>query len=69
MGKVPKRKYCFYTKWQGNELECACLFHNPCCNQYKNCEEIELELRPYDDIEECMRARRYKRENGAIRQK
>lgn len=68
--KVKNKKYCFYSNWQGNELTCACLFHNPCCDRFEKCEEIELELKPYDDIEECLRnQRRYVRHKGALKQK
>lgn len=67
MSKV--RKYVFYSNWDRQNLICACLFHNPCCDKYKKCEEIELELRPYDDVESCMRSRRYKRNSrGCIEQ-
>jgi hypothetical protein len=66
---VSKRKYAFYTKWQAKELECACLVFNPLCDKNKGCEELELTLNPYEDIEECMRERSYKRVGGALRQK
>ena len=65
---VKKKKYVFLTKWNKHCLECACLFHNPMCDS-KVCEEIELEYSPYQDLEECMKARRYQRKNGALRQK
>ena len=64
-----KRKYVFLSNWDRYYLKCACLFHNPLCENHKNCEEIELTLAPYDDIETCMRERRYERKNGALRQK
>ena len=65
---MSKRKYVFYTKWQSNDLECACLFFNPLCDRCKDCEEVELTLNPYEDLETCMRERSYKRKNGALRQ-
>ena len=69
MGKAKKRDYVFLTKWEGQELKCACLFHNPMCSS-KVCEEIELSLLPYQDLEECMKEQRmYKRgKGGSIKQ-
>lgn len=64
-----KRKIALYTKWNKHELECACNFFNPLCEKYKQCEEIEVALDPYADIEECMKERSYKRVNGAVRQR
>ncbi len=53
MSKIKKKQYVFYTNWNKHELKCACLFHNPCCYQVpKECEEIELEYSPYEDLEE-----------------
>lgn len=69
MGKVKRKDYIFLSKWNGEELKCACLFYNPLCRHNKECEEIELSLLPYEDLETCMKARRYKRKNGALRQK
>lgn len=69
MGKAKRKDYVFLSKWDGQELRCACLFHNPLCIDNKECEEIELSLLPYEDVVECMKARRYQRTNGAIRQK
>lgn len=67
---VPIRKFVFYSKWNKDNMVCACLFHNPCCENHKNCEEIELELKPYDDLEEVMKQRRYIRsKGGALKQK
>ena len=68
MGKVKKKEYVFLSKWEGQDLKCACLFHKPMCDS-KVCEEIELSLLPYQDVESCMRERRYERRNGALRQK
>ena len=67
---MSKRKYVFYSNWNKHSLKCACLSHNPCCKKVPTeCEEIELTLNPYDDIETCMRARRYKRNSrGALEQ-
>ncbi|WP_180270956.1 hypothetical protein [Clostridium tertium] len=50
-------------------MECACLFHKPKCKDNKGCEEIELSLLPYEDVVECMKARRYERRKGSLRQK
>ena len=69
MGKAKRKDYVFLSKWDGQELRCACLFHNPLCINYKDCEELELSLLPYEDVVECMKARRYQRINGAIKQK
>lgn len=69
MGKAKRKDYVFLSKWDGQELRCACLFHNPLCSDNKECEEIELSLLPYEDVIDCMKARRYQRSNGAIRQK
>ena len=69
MGKAKRKDYVFLSKWDGQELRCACLFHNPLCSDNKGCEEIELSLLPYEDVVECMKARRYQRANGAIKQK
>lgn len=68
--KVKKRQYIFLSNWDGQDLKCACLFHNPCCtNVPKVCEEIELTLAPYEDLERCMKARKYKRNSrGALEQ-
>lgn len=68
---INKRKFVFYTKWNKNDLVCACLFHNPCCKEHRQCEELEMELKPYDDIEEVMKNQRaYTRgKGGALKQK
>lgn len=69
MSKVRKRQFVFLSNWEGQELKCACLFHSPLCKNNKKCEEIELSLSPYEDIEECMKARRYKRNShGSLKQ-
>lgn len=69
VGEVKARQYVFYSRWDKHELKCACLFGNPCCDRYRQCEEIELKLKPYEDVESCMnKARKYKRHKGAIRQ-
>lgn len=69
-----KRKFAFYTSWSGkDEMECACLICNPCCDRWKNgkCEEIELTLNPYDDLENVMKSQRpFRRgKGGALKQK
>ncbi|MBS6503490.1 hypothetical protein PMY38_11800 [Clostridium tertium] len=69
MGKVKRKDYVFLSKWDGEEMECACLFHKPKCKDNKGCEEIELSLLPYEDVVECMKARRYERRKGSLRQK
>lgn len=67
--KVKNRRYCFYTKWnEHDEMVCGCLVDNKLCS-CKECEELELTLKPYDDIETVAReARRYKRVNGRMRE-
>lgn len=69
MSNVKKRRYVFLSNWEEQDLKCACLFHNPLCQKYKKCEEIELTLSPYEDLESCMKERKYQRVNGALRQK
>ena len=67
---IKDRKVVLLSKWTKNELLCACLFFNPLCSCNKECEEIEVTIKPYDDIEECLRSKRtYKRHNGALRQR
>ena len=70
MSNVKKRKCVFLSNWEGQELKCACLFNNPLCVNHKKCEEIELTLSTYEDLEQYMRERRYTRaKGGAIKQK
>lgn len=69
MGKVKRRDYVFLSNWEGQELKCACLFHKPLCKNNRECEEIELSLLPYEDVVDCMKARRYERRRGVLRQK
>lgn len=57
MGKVKKKDYVFLSKWEGQDLKCACIFHKPMCSS-RTCEEIELSLLPYQDLESCMRNKR-----------
>lgn len=67
--KVNKRKIVMLSKWNGWDMVCACLQCNPLCSN-KECEEIEVSIKPYEDIEECLRnARGYKRHNGALKQR
>ncbi len=61
-------KITFYTKWDGQELICACYIKNPMCSHYKECEEIELEFDKYANIHECMKHRKYKKQGGVIKQ-
>ena len=68
MANLNKKQYIFLSNWEGQYLKCACLFHKPLCDKHKECEEIEL-LFPYEDIEECMKSRRYERRKGALKQK
>ena len=68
MVKVKRKDYVFLSKWEGQDLVCACMFFNPKCNS-KECEEIELSLLPYENLEQCMKERKYQRVNGALRQK
>ena len=65
-----KRRIVLLSNWNKDELICACLFCNPCCDR-KGCEELEVTLNPYDDIESVMKeARRYSRgKGGALKQK
>ena len=63
------KRYKFNTRWNGKELRCACLYGNACCDRFKTCEVLELTLHEFEGIGECMKARKYKREKGAIRQK
>lgn len=69
MSKIKKREYVFLSNWVGQDLKCACLFHNPLCKDNKKCEEIELTLAPYEDLETCMKERSYERRNRALRQR
>lgn len=68
---MSKKKYLFLSRWNKENKEiliCACLKSNPCCDRFKTCEEVELTLDPYDDIEIVMKEKAYKRINGALRQ-
>ena len=68
--KAKKRRIVMLSKWNDWDMVCACLQCNPLCKNYKECEEIEVAIRPYEYIEECLRNKRsYKRVNGALRQK
>jgi hypothetical protein len=63
-------RYKFNTRWNGKVLRCACLYGNPCCDRFRTCEVLEVKISPFADIEECMKARSYKRtKGGAIREK
>ena len=63
------REYPFYTRWEGKNLKCACLVFSPCCDKYKECEELELGYSAYSGIKECMGERSYKRTNRRMRQR
>lgn len=65
-----KRKIALLSNWNKNDLICACLFTSPCCDKYKACEEIEVTLNPYDDLETVMcEQRKYKRIRGKMQQR
>ena len=70
--KIKSRKEVILTKWNidTDNLICACLYKNPICSNYKNCEELEIIIRPYEDIESvCNNTRRkYKRIHNRLRQ-
>ncbi|WP_242850497.1 hypothetical protein [Clostridium baratii] len=67
---MKSRRIVMLSKWNGWDMKCACLHSNPLCKNYKECEEIEVAIKPYEDIEECLRNQRsFKRHNGALRQK
>lgn len=72
MSKVKSRKEVMLTKWDKDtgEMICACLFKNPICNSHKHCEELEIIINSYDDIESvCKNTRRkYKRVNHRVKQ-
>lgn len=65
---IKTKKVIVYSKWNGWEVECMCYKCKPCCNNMKACEEMEVTINPYKNIDECKRSRSYKRANGAIRQ-
>lgn len=71
MSKVKSRKEVMLTKWDKDtgEMICACLFKNPICNNHKHCEELEIIINPYDDIESVCKNHRdkYKRINHRMR--
>lgn len=66
---MSKRIFTFLSRWDKNKLICSCLKDNHCCDRFKSCEEVELILDPYMDIESTMKERSYKRVNGALRQR
>jgi len=41
---------------------------NPACDRYKTCETEEFEHKQFENINECMKARKYKKEHGVIKQ-
>lgn len=65
---MSKIKLTFNTKWDNQELICACYIKKPMCQDFKNCEELDLTLSIYDGIEECMRHRKYKKQGGVTKQ-
>lgn len=56
-------------KFNGDKIECA---KSPLeckgCSNIKKCENMDVFYYPYDNISECMRARKYRREKGVIKQ-
>lgn len=60
-------KCTFRTRWDGNEIACACTLSHECIHA-KECEILEFKLYVYGGIKECMGQRAYKREKGTIRQ-
>lgn len=72
MSKVKSRKIVMLTKWDSDidSMICACLFSNPLCSNCSNCEELEITINPYDDIENVCREHRnkYKRVHNRLRQ-
>lgn len=67
---VKSRKVALLSKWNENDMICACLALNPLCSNCVECEELEVTIKPYDDVEECLKNKRaYKRHNGALRQR
>lgn len=68
-GERVKRRIVLLSNWNKHDLICACLFCNPCCDR-KDCEEIEVTLNPYDDLETVMKdQRKYKRVRGKLQQR
>jgi len=65
---VSRITYKCYTRWNGKELKCLCKVGNPACDRFKGCETEEFEHDEYKGIEECMRARKYKKQGGVIKQ-
>lgn len=62
------KKFIFLSRWNKNILICACLKSNPCCDRFRKCEQVELILDPYLDLENVMKEKAYKRVKGALRQ-
>jgi hypothetical protein len=62
------KKYMFLSRWDKDILKCSCLKSNPCCDRFKKCEEVELTLDPFADVEKVMRGKAYRRSGGALRQ-
>lgn len=56
-------------KFNGDKIECA-KSPEACkkCAHIRTCENIDVFYYPYDNISECMSARRYRRDKGAIKQ-
>ncbi|MGL4875165.1 MAG: hypothetical protein ACRC30_11015 [Clostridium sp.] len=67
---IKNRKVALLSKWdEKDDMICACLALNPLC-QCTGCEELEVTIKPYEDIESCLRNKRgYKRHRGALRQR
>jgi hypothetical protein len=57
-----------YTFWRNGKLECCCPPQNE-CNKDRGCELIKFNYDEYEGINDCMRARKYKRNSrGCIEQ-
>lgn len=67
---MQKREIWMYTKWNEKEqLTCGCLYKNPLCPNYPNCEFLKAIYSPFQDVETVMKAaRQYKRINGRMRE-
>lgn len=57
-------------KFNGDKIECA-KSPEECnkCKQKNKCENLDMFYYPFDNVEECMSMRKYRREKGAIKQK
>jgi len=65
---VSRITYKCYTRWNKEYLICLCKVGNPACDRFKTCELEEFEHDKFNGLEECMKARKYKKEHGVIKQ-